>query len=79
MRGQEFRVENYHNVRSEKRVYFYDENGNLQSIPIDWTDMSSPDPFLLLSNGKSLFRVSELLSLCWMLEKIDSRVKEITP
>ena len=79
MEGREFEVVSYHHSGSEKRAFFHDESGDLQSIPIAWTDMIPPDPFLLLPNGKSLFRVAELLSLCRMLDKIEGGVKEITP
>lgn len=79
MEGREFEVVSYYHSGSEKRAFFNDESGDLQSIPIAWTDISPPDSFLLLSNGKSLFRVAELLSLCGMLDKIERSVKEITP
>ena len=79
MGGQEFEVVSYYHSGSEKRIFFHDKNGDLQSIPIAWTDMSPPDPFLLFSKGKSLFRVAELRSLCRLIDELESRVKEITP
>jgi len=79
MRGREFEVVDYYRSGSEKRAFFHDESGDLKSIPIAWTDISPPDPFLLFSKGRSLFRVAELISLCVLLEDLEKRVKEIMP
>ncbi len=79
MRGREFEVVDYYHSGSEKRVFFHEESGDLQSIPIAWTDMSPPDPFVSFSKGRSLFRVAELLSLCVLLEELKKHVKENMP
>jgi hypothetical protein len=79
MRGKKFEVVDYYHSGAEKRAFFRDESGDLKSIPIAWTDLSPPDPFVSFSKGRSLFRVKELLSLCGLLEELESRVKEIMP
>jgi phytoene dehydrogenase-like protein len=79
MQGQRFEVVDYYHSCSEKRVFFHDKGGDLQSIPVAWTDLTPPDPFVFFSKGKSLVRVEELLALCVLLEELESRVRETMP
>jgi len=46
---------------SEERVYFRNGPGRLASIPLVWTSLSVPDPFVELSEGLALFRCEDLL------------------
>lgn len=45
------------------RVYFYDDDGRLESIPVAWTDLAAEDPFVVVSAGRACFRVEDLLRL----------------
>jgi hypothetical protein len=47
----------------EDRVWFYDREHRLASIPTSWTDIAAPDPFVVVADGRSLFRVTDLLEL----------------
>jgi hypothetical protein len=47
----------------EERVTFERPDGTLGSVPIGWTDMGPPDPYLSLGRGRSHFRVEDLLVL----------------
>lgn len=47
----------------EERVYFRDEEGSLRAIPTGWTSAAAEDPFLVVSAGRSRFRVQDLLRL----------------
>ena len=69
----------YYHSASERRVFFRDQSGELKSIPVAWTDIDPPDPFVSFSKGRSLFRVAELLSLTGLIEELNGRVKEIMP
>jgi hypothetical protein len=42
-------------------VYFHDEQGELVSLPTDWTDMADADPFVVVAAGRSPFG----LPICW--------------
>ena len=51
------------------------------SLPARWTDLVDPDPFVVLSAGRSLARVEDLLTLAGLVEewgqarcKVDSAV-----
>jgi len=47
----------------EDRVWFYNREGRLASIPTSWTDIAVLDPFVVVAAGRSLFRVTDLLEL----------------
>jgi len=42
------------------------------SVPIQWTDVGPKDPFVVVSAGRSLFRVEDLLSLVSLVEEINN-------
>ena len=44
------------------------ENGETGAIPLAWTDADQADPFLNVSQGRSVFRVAELLRLVELIE-----------
>ncbi|MCB1921452.1 MAG: hypothetical protein KDJ28_15965 [Candidatus Competibacteraceae bacterium] len=41
-------------------MFFLDSQGRETSIPLAFTDLSSPDPWVVLGAGRSLFRVTDL-------------------
>jgi hypothetical protein len=47
----------------EDRVMFHDREGSLRWLPASWTSVVGPDPFVVLSAGRALFRVEDLLAL----------------
>ncbi len=66
--GQEFEfVERQRNWRRD-RVYLYDEEGELVSLPAEWTDVVPVDPFVLVSAGRCPFHVAALLELAELIE-----------
>ena len=52
------------------RVFFYDDEGRLVSLPACWTSISSPDPFVVLSAGRSEFRAADLLALARLVREL---------
>jgi hypothetical protein len=65
-------------------VFFFADDGQLTSLPAGWTDVDPPDPFDVVSAGRSPFRVEDLLELAKLLEGIRPvsrrrRVKPTTP
>ena len=56
-----------------ERAFFYgdnSENGRMESIPVEWTDMATQDPFVVLSAGQAYFRVEDLLRLVTLIESV---------
>ena len=68
-KGREFLLVSYRKNWSEERVFFED-GGALMSLPARWTDVLSPDPLVALSQGRSPFRVDDLLELAELLRQV---------
>ena len=62
--GREFDLVNYRNSWKKKYIEYSDKSGNICSIPLCWTDAAGIDPFIKISNGRSAFRIKDLLRLC---------------
>ena len=54
----------------EDRVFFFSEDGTQKSLPRAWTDMADPDPFVVLGEGRSAFRIADLLQLVDLLDDL---------
>ena len=68
---RKFRLVTYRFNWGEDRVYFHDEEGRLSSLPAAWTSAVPPDPFVVVANGRSAFRVQNLLELVALLKQLD--------
>jgi len=47
----------------EERAYYVDANEQLKSLPIGWTSLAVPDPFVTMAAGRAAFRLVDLLAL----------------
>lgn len=56
----------------EDRVYFYDAEGRLISLPAQWTSVVADDPFVAIATGRSHFRVEDLLKLVRLLKDLSA-------
>ena len=52
----------------EDRVYYDGGDGGLRRMPLDWTSLRAPDPFVEISAGRSAFRFCDLLALCDLVD-----------
>ena len=43
-------------------------------MPASWTDVEGMDPYLVLSEGRSWFRVEDLVVLAGLIQKLRGRV-----
>ena len=71
--GREFELVVHRRTWGEDRLFFYDERGRLIALPASWTDFVSPDPFIKIAAGRSLFRAEDL---CELVEQIRSLHKK---
>jgi len=53
-------------------VLFEDGEGCVRSLPTAWTTVATADPFVVLSAGRSFFRVDDLLSLVSLVEGLST-------
>jgi hypothetical protein len=55
----------------EERVYFYDEDAQLQQLPASWTDIVELSPFVVVARGRAHFCPTDLLELADLLDKME--------
>lgn len=75
-KGREFSLVSYRKNWGEERVFFDIGGDTLVSLPARWTDVLPPDPWIALSQGRSLFRTDDLLELVELRRRIDSQCPE---
>jgi len=71
-RGIGFEVDRVSRLAYECRILFYNPKGRRSSVPLQWTDIGPKDPFVVVSAGRSLFRVEDLLGLVRIIEEINN-------
>ncbi len=69
--GRSFELFNYRHSWGENRVWFYDEQERLRSLPATWTSVAPPDPVVVLGAGRALFRLEDLCRLAALLQALD--------
>jgi hypothetical protein len=67
-----FEIDSVKRIAYESRVFFFNTKGRKSSVPLHWTDIGPEDPFVIVSAGRSLFRVEDLLGLVRLIEEICS-------
>lgn len=70
LKNIEFEIDVIIKVPGERRVFFFNQKGRKSSVPLDWTDIEPQDPFVVVSAGRALFRVEDLLGLARLLGEI---------
>jgi len=78
---REFEAVTFRQNWGEDRVWFYDNEGRLQSVPTSWTDAAPMNAFVVVAAGRSLFRLADLLELAQRIrasgpEQPENSVKE---
>ena len=54
----------------ENRVYYYDDQKQLKTLLLSWTNLQPLDPFTALSSGRASFRTEDLLALIALFKSI---------
>jgi hypothetical protein len=63
---------------NQDRIYYAHSRGNQVRIPVGFTDLAPVDPFVAVSNGRSLFRADDLLQLARLVKELrDERRKRV--
>lgn len=64
-RGQRFEVFDIRNNWGQWRVFFVADQADLQvrSLPLAWTSLAPPDPFVTIAAGRAHFCDQDLLQL----------------
>jgi hypothetical protein len=68
--GHAFQLVAYKNAWGEDRVYFYNDEQRLVALPAAWTDVTAPDPLVLIASGRAFFRAADLVELAALLRHL---------
>ncbi|MGI6132708.1 MAG: DUF5372 family protein, partial [Bacillota bacterium] len=74
--GRSFELACRERCWGEDRIQFYSSNGRLMTVPAEWTDIASPDPFVAASSGRSMLRVSDLPAMAMLLKDIANQLSK---
>lgn len=72
--GREFELVTGRRNWDEDRIFFIGPDEQMQSMPAAWTDVGAEDPFVVLANGRCLFKPSDLLKLRQLLDALAGKV-----
>lgn len=62
----------YAHTWGEHRVFFrMPGDERVSSVPVGWTDVDGPDPFVAMSEGRSYFRITDLVDLVSLLDELE--------
>lgn len=70
LRGRDFTLESVVGQRGEERIILSDPNGYPIGIPIRYTDIIPPDPYVIIGHSRSLFRVPDLVELIQLVKAL---------
>ena len=68
--GREFELVHCRQCWGENRVFYLDEGEELRSLPARWTSAVADDPLVVISAGRSMYRVADLLELAKLAREI---------
>jgi len=61
--SKEFEILQHIQTSLSNIIIFCDDNSRRRAIPAPWTDVQAVDPFVIISAGRSYFRVEDLICL----------------
>ncbi|MFC1783210.1 DUF5372 family protein [Planctomycetota bacterium] len=62
-------------IEGEDFLFFQHGENHNYGISIHWTSLNPPNPYVMISEGRSLFRPQELLELVQLLKDLKSNHK----
>lgn len=60
--------------RHGARLLLQAEDGAVWSVPPHWTDLASPEPEVVMGRGRAVLRVSDLLALADLVERLRGKL-----
>ena len=74
--GQQFEILTCRHNWGEYRVTFYQTPEHVRALPAAWTSLAPPDRSRVLAAGRAAFRVTDLLELSHLIQRIEAGRKE---
>jgi hypothetical protein len=56
-----------------RRLLLQVDDGTVCAVPQQWTDLVAPDPEIVISEHRALFRVADLLELARLVDQLGTR------
>jgi Family of unknown function (DUF5372) len=76
--GQQFPLLAQRLAWGEPRVFFHDPTpGQIRSLPMAWTNLAQPDPFVVLAAGRAILRLTDLQTLVRLLHDVEETLREV--
>jgi len=77
LRDQTFLLLSQRFAWGEERVFFADpQTQQVRSLPLAWTNLALPDPFVVVAAGKAVLRFSDLQQLTQFLKEKQTHRQE---
>jgi hypothetical protein len=73
--GEVFEVISCSMTWGEERVMFEDHKGCTRTLPVSWTSLAAPDPFVATAQGRSAFRLVDLLQLARLVRELSEQLE----
>jgi len=67
LHGRELEVVAHLVQWGEDRVFYRDPQGHRASMPVGWTSLAPPDPYVAVAAGRSRFRLQDLIDLAALI------------
>ena len=75
--GHTFALLSQHFAWGEERVFFADQQTHeVRSLPLAWTNLALPDPFVVVAGGKAVLRWKDLQQLAQFLRQQQTQRQE---
>jgi hypothetical protein len=75
--GQTFSLLSQRFAWGEERVFFSDPHiHQVRSLPLAWTSLALPDPFVVVAEGKTVLRFGDLHQLTQFLKEMQTHGQE---
>ena len=71
--GKELACVGERHNRYGKRLLLRVDDATVCSVPPQWTDLAAPDPEIVISEHRALFRLADLLELARLVDQLGSR------
>ena len=68
--GQTFELVQVRSNWGKTQVYYVNAEDQLKSLPISWTSLATPDPFVTMADGRAAFRLTDLLALVYLIRDL---------
>lgn len=76
--GNRYRLLAQRSAWGELRLFFTDPQTNqVRSLPVAWTDLAPPDPFVRLAAGRAILRLVDVQAIVRLLDDYGDSHQEV--